>query len=66
LIYCKNVCKCHNEPPPSTIIKKRKEKEKERKKEGRPKHKTEYKKGSGHVPCSPEVKIQLRILSQSA
>jgi hypothetical protein len=22
LIYCKNICKCHNEPPPSTTIKK--------------------------------------------
>jgi hypothetical protein len=21
LIYCKNFCKCHNVPPPSTIIK---------------------------------------------
>jgi hypothetical protein len=26
LIYCKNFCKCHNVPPPSTIIKKFKNK----------------------------------------
>jgi hypothetical protein len=24
LIHCKNLCKCHNEPPPSTIKEKRK------------------------------------------
>jgi hypothetical protein len=24
LIYCKNFCKCHNVPPPSTAIKKKK------------------------------------------
>jgi hypothetical protein len=24
LIYCKNICKCHNVPPPSTTIKKEK------------------------------------------
>jgi hypothetical protein len=26
LIYCKNFCKCHNVPPPSTTIKKSKNK----------------------------------------
>jgi hypothetical protein len=25
LIYCKNFCKCHNVPPPSTTIKKGKQ-----------------------------------------
>jgi hypothetical protein len=25
LIQCKNLCKCHNVPPPSTTIKKKKE-----------------------------------------
>jgi hypothetical protein len=24
LIYCKDICKCHNVPPPSTTIKKKK------------------------------------------
>jgi hypothetical protein len=24
LIYCKNPCKCHNVPPPSTTVKKKK------------------------------------------
>jgi hypothetical protein len=24
LIHCKNLCKCHNVPPPSTIIKEKK------------------------------------------
>jgi hypothetical protein len=36
LIHCKNLCKCHSVPPPSTTIKK-KEKEK-------PRHKKERKK----------------------
>jgi hypothetical protein len=26
LIYCKNFCKCHNVPPPSTTIKKKEKK----------------------------------------
>jgi hypothetical protein len=28
LIHCKNFCKCHNVPPPSTTIKKKKNTEK--------------------------------------
>jgi hypothetical protein len=30
LIYCKNFCKCHNEPPPSTTKRKYKNKMKGR------------------------------------
>jgi hypothetical protein len=29
LIHCKNFCKCHNVPPPSTIKKEKKKKENE-------------------------------------
>jgi hypothetical protein len=30
VIHCKNLCKCHNIPPPITMIKGKKEKEKEK------------------------------------